>query len=317
MREIPVYIFTGLLESGKTTLVHEVVTGEDDFLEPGKTVLLQCEEGEKSYSSEFLEEYDIELINITEIEQLNESFWNGIHEKYDPSQILVEWNGMWELETLFDSGSPEEWFVGGIYSTVNGETAEMYIANMRKMFMEPLRNSNLLIFNRCSEKIDRVKFRRTFKALNPQVQVVYERPDGTLYDNEPDYMPFDYSGDVVEIDDMDYGIWYLDAMDHPERYIGKTIKFTARFCESSEPGLKCFIPGRHVMTCCEDDIEFMGFVCYYDGMVNYEHGEWIKLEAKFDYGPCDLYGPGEEGPMLYLKFIVPSLSPKPELVTFS
>ena len=317
MREIPVYIFTGLLESGKTTLIHEVVTGEDDFLMPGKTILLQCEAGEKSYSDEFLKEFDIELIQINDTDELNEAFWEECAAKYDPAQIIVEWNGMWDLETLYDSGSPEEWFVGGIYSTVNGETVEMYLNNMRKLLMEPLKESNLLIINRCGETVDRMKYRRIFKAANPQVQVVFERPDGTLYDNEPDYMPFDYSGEKVEINDMDYGIWYLDAMDNPERYFGKTIHFKARFCESSEEGLKCFIPGRHVMTCCEDDIEFMGFVCFYEGMIAYNHGEWVEIEAKFDYGPCDLYGPGEEGPMLYLKSIKATEQPIPELVTFA
>lgn len=317
MREIPVYIFTGLLESGKTTLVHEVVAGEEDFLMPGKTVLLQCEEGETSYAKDFLEKYDIELISIGDVSELNEAFWDECARNYDPAQIIVEWNGMWNLEDLFDSGSPEEWFVGGIYSTVNGATLESYLQNMRKLLMEPLRESNLLIINRCDENIDRVKYRRTFKAMNPQVQVVFERPDGTLYDNDLDHMPFNYSGPKVEINDMDYGIWYLDAMDNPEHYMGKNVHFKARFCESSEEGLKCFVPGRHVMTCCEDDIEFMGFVCYYDGMMNFAHGEWIEIEAKFDYGPCDLYGPGENGPMLYLVSIKATEPPIPELVTFS
>ena len=180
--EMPVYLFTGLLESGKTTLVQDVVNNED-FLDPGITVLVQCEEGEHSYSQDFLKKNDIVLIEVDELSDLNELFWRRIERDYEPMQIMVEYNGMWEMEAFFDSGMPEDWFVGGIYSTVNGETAEMYITNMRKIFMEPLRDSNLIIFNRCSEEIDRRKFRRTFKGMNPQVQVAFESPTGKIYDN--------------------------------------------------------------------------------------------------------------------------------------
>ena len=84
---------------------------------------------------------------------------------------------MWEMDALFGSGIPEEWFIGGIYSTVDASTAELYISNMRKTFMEPLRDSNLIIFNRCTEDTDRLKFRRSLKALNPQVQVAFEHGD--------------------------------------------------------------------------------------------------------------------------------------------
>ena len=44
--ERPVYLFTGLLDSGKSTLIHEVA-GEEGFLEPGLTILVRCEEGER------------------------------------------------------------------------------------------------------------------------------------------------------------------------------------------------------------------------------------------------------------------------------
>ena len=314
--DIPVYLFTGLLESGKTTLIHEVA-GEEGFLDPGITLLVQFEEGETSFDQEFLEQHEIVLINIEEQDELNSGFWRRCESDYNPAQIMIEYNGMWETETLFNSGMPENWLVGGIYSTVNGETAELYINNMRKMFMEPLQDSNLIIFNRCSEDIDRQKYRRNFKAFNPQVQVVFERENGTLYENEQEELPFDYSGDRVEIEDMDYGLWYLDAMDHPEHYLGKTVHFNARYCESAEKHQKCFVPGRHVMTCCEEDIQFLGFVCYFDENPRFIHGEWVTVDVKFDYGPCDMYGPGEDGPMLYLEHIEKGTQPEQELVSFT
>ena len=312
--EIPVYLFTGLLESGKTTLIQEVA-GEEDFLEPGTTVLVQCEEGGESFSEAFLKEYRIVLLEIEEPEELNEMFWRRCEKEYRPAQILIEYNGMWEMEKLFKSGIPGEWFIGGVYSTVNAETAELYISNMRKQFMEPLRDSNLIIFNRCGETFDRMKFRRSLKALNPQVQVAFERADGTMFGNEIEEMPFDYSGDTVEIEDMDYGLWYLDAMDHPDRYMGKEIRFTARYCASAKPDQKYFVPGRHIMTCCEDDIQFLGFICYFEGDMPFKHGDWVNVSVHFDYGECRMYG--EEGPILRLIHIEEGKKPQQELVTFT
>ena len=314
--EIPVYLFTGLLESGKTTLIYEVAE-EDGFLEPGKTLLIKCEEGEGLYDREFLEKNHMILLEVDSKEELNEGFWKKCEKDYMPSQIMIEYNGMWDMDAIFDSGMPEDWSLGGVYSTVNGATAEMYITNMRNLFMEQLKKSNLIIFNRCSEAVDRHKYRRSFKAMNPQVQVVFEREDGTLYDNEQEALPYDYSGDMVEIDDMDYGLWYLDALENPEHYMDKTIHFNARYCESADSSQKCFVPGRHVMTCCEDDIEFLGFICYYEGEVDFKHGDWISLDVKYYYGSCDMYGPGEDGPILYLQNITAGEKPEPELVTFT
>ena len=137
--DIPVYLFTGLLESGKTTLIHEVA-GEEGFLDPGITLLVQCEEGETSFDQEFLEQHEIVLINIEEQDELNSGFWRRCESDYNPAQIMIEYNGMCETETLFNSGMPENWLVGGIYSTVNGETAELYINNMRKMGVQDPRN---------------------------------------------------------------------------------------------------------------------------------------------------------------------------------
>ena len=288
--DTPVYVFTGLLESGKTTLIYEVA-GEEDFLEPGTTVLIQCEEGEVPLSEEFLRKSSIVLLTAEEPEDLNEMLWKRM---------------------------PEDWYIGGIYTTINAETADMYMTNMRKMFMEPLKASNLVIINRCDEDIDKIKFRRTIKGLNPQCQLAFESRDGEMMENAVDEMPFDYRGDVVEIDDMDYGLWYVDAIEHPSRYMGKEIRFTAKFCASQEPGKDYFIPGRHVMTCCEDDIQFLGFICYFQkGQTEgFQHEDWVKVKVDFDFGEHEMYG-YDEGPILSLVSIEPGEKPQQELVTFT
>ncbi len=312
--EIPVYVFTGLLDSGKTTFLQEVCK-EPDFLEAGTTILIQCEEGETAYEEGFLNKHNIFKIDLENKEDLNQLLWKRCERLFAPAQILIEYNGMWEMEALFQSEMPQDWYLGGIYSTVDATTAELYLTNMRKTFVEPLRYSNLIMFNRCPEDFDRLKFRRNLKALNPQVDIAFERPDGTLFQNDMETLPFDYTQSVISLEDMDYGLWYLDAMEHPERYEKKEISFTARFCASAKPGQHYFIPGRHIMTCCEDDIQFLGYVCYYEGELPYQHGDWIRVKVLFDYRYCSIYG--EEGPVFLLRDIHPSQPPAQELVTFS
>ena len=315
--ETPVYVFTGLLESGKTTLIYEVVK-EEGFLEPGDTVLVQCEEGEASLDAGFLEKYSIMKVTVASEQELNEQLWKRIEEEYAPMQVLMEYNGMWETEKMFDCGMPEDWYIGGVYTTVNADTAELYLTNMRKMFMEPLKASNLVIINRCDKDIDKIRFRRVIKGLNPQCQLAFEGKNGEMMENAEDEMPFDYSGSSVKIEDMDYGLWYVDAIEHPSRYMGKDIEFTAKFCASREEGNDYFIPGRHVMTCCEDDIQFLGFICYFEkGMADgYDHGDWVRVKVGFDFGPHEMYG-YDEGPILELISIEKGEKPEQELVTFS
>lgn len=314
--EIPVYMFTGLLESGKTTFMKEVIEN-DDFLDPGNTVLLLTEEGEVELDEAFLKKHKMDVVKIEEPGQMNQLLWKRLEMMYNPSQIVVEYNGMWEMEWMFNSQVPQNMFLAGVYSAVNGETVEMYTQNMRKVFMEPLKYSDLILINRCDESIDRAKYRRSFKALNPQVQVAFERPDGTMYPNQQEELPFDCSGDRVVIDDMDYGLYYIDAMDAPMRYMGKEIEFTAKFCASRDKRMQYFVPGRHVMTCCEDDIQFLGYVCQYDGEIKYQHGDWVRVVVKFDFGPCEIYGPGEEGPIYTLVEITGTDKPEQELVSFT
>ena len=314
--DIPVYLFTGLLDSGKTTFIKEVIN-EESFLEPGATAMLLTEQGEVEYDEEFLIKHNIAVEVIEDKDEMKPLLWKRMEMMNKPKQILIEYNGMWELDDLFNSGTPENWFLAGVYSTVNGETIEMYSQNMRKMFMEPLRTSDLIIINRCDETIDRQKYRRSFKALNPQVQVGFERPDGTMYPNQQEELPFDVNADRIVIDDMDYGLWYIDAMDAPGRYMYKELEFTVKYCASNSRDIKYFVPGRHVMTCCEDDIQFLGYVCSFEKETGFQHGDWVRVVVSFDFGPCDVYGPGEEGPILTLIDIKPGQKPEQELVSFT
>ena len=48
MQEIPVYVFTGFMDSGKTSLIQETLF-ENDFGNGDKTLILCCEDGDVEY----------------------------------------------------------------------------------------------------------------------------------------------------------------------------------------------------------------------------------------------------------------------------
>ena len=40
--------------------------------------------------------------------------------------------------------------------------------------------------------------------------------------------------DVTEIEDIDFGIWYVDMMDKSADYVGKTVKFKGQVLKSRD-----------------------------------------------------------------------------------
>ena len=224
MEPTPVYICTGFLDSGKTLLVKDTLM-EQEWIEPGLTLLILCEEGEEEYSKEYLEENDMVLLKIDKFEQLNAAFFTNCEKNYHPAQVVIEYNGMWKLEDLLQLKYPRKWQIQGIYSTVNGTTLDMYLKNMRNMLMEQLTESELIIINRCPEGVDRSGFRRALKVQNPMAQLIFEGMDGKIIQPTAEDLPFDIKENPIKVEDEDFGIWYVDAYDHPDQYMDKEIEF--------------------------------------------------------------------------------------------
>ncbi|MGN1188376.1 MAG: GTPase, partial [Lachnospiraceae bacterium] len=83
----------------------------------------------------------------------------------------------------------------------------------------------------------------------------------------------------------DYGIWYVDAMDNPEKYKGKTIRMKAVVYKPKTLLKTSFVPGRFAMTCCADDIRFIGYKCKCDKdtakqLEAFKDRDFIMLTAK-------------------------------------
>lgn len=309
--EIPVYLINGFLESGKTSFLRFTIS-QDYFQTDETTLLILCEEGEEEYEEKNLAPYHTVIEVIDSEEEFNRETLLMLQEKHHPGRVIIEYNGMWSQEPLKEM--PSYWMVNQQITLVDASTFKEYFANMKSLFLDMVRQSELIMFNRCVENQDLALYRRNIKAVNPEAEMIFEGKNGEINVVLEEDLPFDLHEEVIKIQDQDYGIWYLDAMEHPERYHGKIVRFRAMVLKPPrfEEGL--FIPGRKVMTCCADDLTFLGYVCKSKEASELKNRQWIYVtaEVKKEY----YEGYQGEGPVLYAQKIVKTAPPKEELVSF-
>lgn len=308
---VPVFVVTGFLDSGKTTLVKETLM-EQEWIEPGVTLLICCEEGEEEYSKEYLEKNDMVLLQVEDFSQLNAGFFKNCERMYEPSQVVIEYNGMWKLEDLLSIRYPRNWELQGVYSTVNGLTLDMYLLNMRNLLMEQLTESELIVVNRCPEGVDRSGFRRALKVQNPMAQLIFEDTEGKIIQPTAEDLPYDVKGDKIIVEDADFGIWYVDAYDHPDLYVHKEIEFKAQLFRPKKMPEDMFVPVREIMTCCADDLRYYGYPCKTEKKIEIQKKQWMKVRARFEFE--SLMDMGDLQPVLYLIDMEPTEEPEEKVV---
>ena len=313
MQEIPVYLFTGFMDSGKTTLIKETLV-ENGFAEQGKSLIICCEDGDVEYDAAELDKIKTKVVMVEKEEDFTAEFLNNLNLSYLPDQVFIEYNGTWGMDVLMEMDLPKGWVIVQSLATVDATTFEMYLQNMRAMIMEQLFQADVVIFNRCDDSTDKGKFRRNVKALNRKAQLVYERTDGTLDEREEE-LPFDITADELDISDADYAIWYMDCMDNPKKYEGKKVKFLALVYNPDKLKKGVFVPGRFAMTCCVEDVTFIGFKCKYPDEDKILHKSWITITAEVHIEFAKEYK--GKGPVLYPVSIEPAEKPEDELVYFS
>lgn len=266
----PVYIINGFLESGKTEFI--TFTLEQPYFQVrGKTLLIVCEEGEEEYDEELLKETRTELVLIDEEEDFNSARLLELEKKYRPERIIIEYNGMWNYKKM---KLPFHWKIEQQITIIDASTFPMYFTNMRSLLAEMLRKSEMIIFNRCDEVEDLGLYRRNIKAINQQAEIVFEGAEGEINQIFEEDLPYSLNDPVIELDNEGYGIWYLDSLDNLERYIGKTVQFVGMVLKPGNFPKGFFVPGRMAMTCCADDMAFLGFACEYDGCGELSDKQW-------------------------------------------
>ena len=309
---IPLYLITGFLDSGKTTLLGDTLN-MDYFNDGQRTVLILCEDGEEEYDQEFLSKRNCRLLPIEEKEQLTTEFMLEVDRRYQPERVLIEFNGMWPMDTLRDLKLPKTWGLYQAIHVIDATTFEMYRSNMQSMIIDQVSEADMVLFNRCTPDMPMSGWKRSIRAVNKMCEIVFEDIRGEELEVE-DVLPYSLEQDHITLEDEDYGIWYIDIQEHPERYLGKTISFKAQAMTGMKLPKGTFVPGRNAMTCCADDIRFFGFLCKYDKSRTLKKGEWITLTAEIRWEDAPVYD--GEGVVLYAKSVEKAEAPEDNLVYF-
>ena len=272
-----VYIFTGFLDSGKTTFIKDTVSSEE-FTENETTLLLVLEEGEVEYDEASLRNNDVFIEYLNE-SNLNYEYLSSLQEKYQPTQIMIEFNGMMNVTEFINSKLPESWIIVQVLTTINAQTFSLYVTNMRSLFYNQVLHSELVIFNRIDDSIKKSYLRNNVKAINGNVQLVFEDDKGNIMPFVNEELPYDINQNELDIVDHDFGIFCMDTMDHPELYEGKRIRIKGKMIGLDKILDDGFILGRMAMVCCEQDTSLIGLVCVNEHAHELIPNEWLIVSG--------------------------------------
>lgn len=306
-----VYMINGFLESGKSEFIRYTLE-QPYFRIREKTLLILCEEGEVEFDEKLLKSSRTALELIEEESDFVPDKLKALEKKYKPERIIIEYNGMWNFKEM---KLPRHWNIEQQITTIDASTFPMYYTNMRSLLAEMLRESDLIIFNRCDGIRDLSSYKRNVKAINQKAEIVFEDANGEVNAIMEDELPYDLKQDTLELDNIGYGVWYLDALDHAERYAGKQMVFTAMVLKPKGFPEDYFVPGRMAMTCCADDMAFLGFACEYEGAGALRERDWVRVRAemRWEYW-ADYDG---EGPVLHAVSVEKCEAPEKEIIDFS
>jgi len=311
--DVPVYLFTGFLESGKTKFIKGTL--EDKRFNSGeKTLLLLCEEGEEEYD---MSSYPFKNISLRTIEDPSEFTPENLSKmlaETGAERVVMEYNGMWLLKDMFNN-IPETWAIYQEMMFVDSTTFLNYNANMRSLVVDKLNTCDLVVFNRFSKDFDKMEFHKIVRGVSRRTDIAYEYENGQVeYDDIEDPLPFDVNADVISLQDTDFALWYRDIMEEPQKYNGKTIKFRGLVAMDQKFPSGMFAVGRHVMTCCVEDITYCCVVAEWKNSAALKSRQWVNVTGTIEVKRHKLYR--GKGPVLKVSDVVLTSAPEQEVATF-
>ena len=312
-KDVPVYLFTGFLEAGKTKFIQETLE-DRRFCNGERTLLLVCEEGEEEYAPDQFADKSVFIRVVESQDQLTGENLSRWLRETRTERVVIEYNGMWMLDLLY-SAMPEGWMVYQEFMFADATTFLSYNSNMRQLVYDKLKSCELVVFNRFNGSMDKMDYHKIVRAVSRRCDIAYEYVGGKVeYDDIQDPLPFDLNAPIVEIGDDDYAEWYRDMSEEPKKYEGKTVRFKCRALVRKKLPEKTFIVGRHVMTCCVEDIQFAGLVCQWEGADTVQDDSWMILTAKINFKFNRAYG--KKGPVLTYVDSVLCQAPEQAVATF-
>jgi len=309
---IPVYLFTGFLEAGKTKFVQDAL--EDERFQNGeRTLLLICEEGECEYDFSRFPKDTVFPHIIEEKDELNPENLEKLLKQYNAERVVMEYNGMWLITDLFNA-LPDDWAVYQAVFIADASTFMTYNANMRSLVVDKINACEMVFFNRFTDDMTVKEFHQIVRGVSRRTDIYYEYPDGkTMFDDIEDPLPFDVEAAHITIEDRDYALWFRDLMETPEKYNGKVMTFKCMAVRQLNFPKNMVAVGRHIMTCCVEDIQFCWLGAFFTQKFTPRKGQWYTVTGKVE---LKRNRDGSPAPILQLSDIQDAEAPAQEVATF-
>ncbi|MCH5208002.1 MAG: TIGR03943 family protein [Oscillospiraceae bacterium] len=314
--EVPVYLMTGFLESGKTSFILETLN-DKEFSKGERTLVIACEQGEVEYDEKILKASKSVVEFIEDEENFNPENLTALIQKHRPSRVMLEYNGMWSLRDMAEK-APKNWIFYQIFMFVDHTKFDVYLNNMRQLLSDNIAVTDIVIFNRCEQgKVDKKRIRRILKSLNPRVDMMFEYMDGEVEQGfqGDDEMPFDVNADPIDIVHDDFGLWYVDIMSNAKRYKDRNIRVRGMVFRASTVPKGYFVVSRRAMTCCADDIQVVGILVKSPDEGKFKDGDWVEVTGKIVGEKQEVYR--GVGPVIIAKSVSPTEKADSELVYFN
>ncbi len=316
MAEIPVYLFLGFLDGGKTKFIHDTLC-DKRFQNGEKTLCVLFEDGDEELDpAAYTGGSDAVTVVVADgKENLNQKFLSDCLKKSGAERVMIEYNGMWLSQEL-GAALPRNWQIYQIMMFADANTILSYNNNMRQLVYDKLNLAEVVFFNRCPQGVDKMPLHSLVRQVSRRTAIVYEYADGTMENDDiVDPLPYDMDAPVVEVKDEDFGLLYMDAMENPDNYDGKTLRFKAMTARSPRLPKGTFVGGRNAMTCCAEDIQFVGFLCHWARTDSVRNRGWYYVTAKVKSVQDPVFN-GQKGPMLFVNEVKSAPKPEEEVVYF-
>lgn len=313
--EVPVFMFVGFLDSGKTTFIQSILENEE-FSNGVSTLLVLCEEGEEEYRPERFAKGKVTFYKVENEEDLEPFPLEKAFKEAKAERVIVEYNGMWQLSS-FIYAMPEQWIIAQEMTFADAGTFQAFNKNMRNLIVDQIQNTDCVTFRNVDADPEKQKeLHDICRGIQRGVDIVYKYNDGTeKVDDVPDPLPYDLDARVVEIGDDAYGLWYAEMMQFPDKYDKKTYRFKAFVGKDRSLGKDEFFAGRHVMSCCVNDIQFAGMLAVWDKAQILKTQDWVIIEAKLSMEKNRVYR--TVGPVLRVTGLVRTSEPEHKVVTLA
>lgn len=254
LKEIDTRLVYGFLDAGKTTYINEIIRA-DRFHKRGSTLIICFEKGEEKYDEAAFAERRTKVVYYDRKSDITGFCVKSI-EEYQPDRIYVEMNTMIpELRESF----PDCMRVTFAAALIDWCTMPVYYTNFMQMMKQMVSESNQITFRGCPSSELLAPYAQAFRLMNPKASYLRQDPMGYHEKAFGLFLPFSLEDSEITITEKNYLPLWLDALDHPEHYEGKTLYFSdpleLRRADENSP----WACGRVVMTCCMADLQFMSF----------------------------------------------------------